>query len=412
MDPSLKVKLTQRYLAAIKPTAKLFYIRDALQPGLIVAVTPGGVISFQLYRKFKGAPKRVTLGKWPELSVTEARRLAQAAVAKMLKGIDPVAEKRADRNRGVTLADAFAAYFKARKLTPNTMIGYQNIQRQYLDSWQARPLTSITRVEIARRHQDISAQYPAQANKVMRILRAVFNFARGEYLDEHGRPLLPDNPVGILSHRRQWNRENQRSDCIRPQELVDWWRALPTAADPVTADYLRLILLTGLRRREAAALRWANVDFKARTLTVTATKNGRDHTLPLSDYLIDLLTRRRDAAPGDFVFPGTGGSGHIEQPKNACYRLRDNTGVDCSVHGLRRTFASIAESLDIPGYSLKRLLNHATRGDVTANHYLVIDIERLRGHMQRITDYVLKAAGEVETAPVILFPAGQGGDLN
>lgn len=70
-------------------------------------------------------------------------------------------------------------------------------------------------------------------------------------------------------------------------------------------------------------------------------------------------------------------------------KVIEKTGIKFTVHDLRRTFITIAESLDIPAYALKRLLNHKTSGDVTAG-YIIIDVERLRRPMQMITDYILK----------------------
>lgn len=395
-----KTILTQRSVAAAAARDAIYYVADTKVPGLLLCIQPTGHKTFQLYRKFKGRPKRITLGKVADLTVTEARELAQEAVGKMLRGIDPVQEKRAEKNRGVTLADAAAAYLAARRLAVNTVGGYKVVLEKYLADWQNRPLTTITREECAKRHKVITEQSPAQANRTMRFLRAVFNFAKEEYLDEHGKPITPDNPVAAIGHRRLWNREPQRTDCIRPHELAAWWRA---TADEIPAyrDYLRLVLLTGLRRREAAGLRWEDIDFAGRTLTAHLTKNGKNHVLPLSDYLVNLLTRRKAESSTAFVFPGPGRSGHLEEVKQAVARVQARSGVAVTVHGLRRSFASIAESLDIPAYSLKRMLNHASSGDVTANHYLVIDVERLRGHVQRITDFVLRAVGEAESATVI-----------
>jgi len=78
------------------------------------------------------------------------------------------------------------------------------------------------------------------------------------------------------------------------------------------------------------------------------------------------------------------------------------SGVTFCIHDLRRTFATLAESLDIPGYALKRLLNHADAGDVTSG-YLVITPERLREPMQKVCDYVLKSAGLKPSADIIKF---------
>ena len=137
------------------------------------------------------------------------------------------------------------------------------------------------------------------------------------------------------------------------------------------------------------------------------TKNHSDHTLPLSDYLFDLLTQRKAGAAGEYVFPGTGAGGYIVEPRKQMARVTEASGVAFTVHDLRRTFITIAESLDIPAYALKRLLNHANGADVTAG-YIVASTERLREPMQKITDFVLKSAGIKETAEVIQLKQARG----
>jgi integrase len=160
-----------------------------------------------------------------------------------------------------------------------------------------------------------------------------------------------------------------------------------------------------LRRSEAAALAWDQVDMKARTLTVLDTKNREDHTLPLSDYLHDLLQQRKATAGGAYVFPGTGANGYLIEPRVPVQRVIKSSGVDFTLHDLRRTFLTVAESLDIPAYALKRLVNHKMRSDVTAG-YIIADVERLRGPMQKITDFLLSVAGE-RRANVVTITEGR-----
>ena len=148
-----------------------------------------------------------------------------------------------------------------------------------------------------------------------------------------------------------------------------------------------LVLFTGLRRNEAAQLKWSDIDLKAKTLTIPDTKNHQPHTLPLSNYLSDLLVRRQQRAASEYVFPGSGKGGHIVEPrKQAKY---DDSGVTFTIHDLRRTFITMAESLDISAYAVKRLVNHKMNHDVTAG-YIMNDVERLRKPMQSITDNLLK----------------------
>lgn len=237
----------------------------------------------------------------------------------------------------------------------------------------------------------------------MRVLRAMFNFAAGEYEDEMGKPFILENPVKRLSHTRAWYRVARRQTVIKKHDLPSWYEVVMNFETERTSskshtirDYLLLLLFTGLRRSEAAKLTWDAIDFKAKTLTINDTKNNEQHVLPLSDFLYELLTRRKEQAESKYVFPGTGASGYIIEPRKVMAKIVEQSGVNFTLHDLRRSFITIAESLDIPAYALKKLLNHKNKADVTAG-YLVIDVERLRRPMQLITDTLSKLMGIKQT---------------
>jgi integrase len=139
-------------------------------------------------------------------------------------------------------------------------------------------------------------------------------------------------------------------------------------------------------------LQWNQIDLKAKTLTLFDTKNRQSHTLPLTDYLHTLLVQRKQLSNTNYVFPGPGKAGYIIEPRKQMAKVIEATGISFTVHDLRRTFITIAESLDIPAYALKRLLNHKMTNDVTAG-YIILDVERLRKPMQMITDYMLLQMG-------------------
>ncbi|MDG4561172.1 MAG: tyrosine-type recombinase/integrase, partial [Candidatus Competibacter sp.] len=238
------------------------------------------------------------------------------------------------------------------------------------------------------------------------LLGALFRFAAARY--EHaGRPLILDNPVKRLASIRAWCDLPPRQGHIPPGKLGAWWQATETV-DPTPRDLLRLLLLTGLRKSEGAGLRWEHIDMTGRTLHVPETKNRRPHTLPLSGALVELLAARlKDAerTGNPYVFPSSTGRGSFSAVLPACRRVATAAGVSGGmVHDLRRTFITLAEGLDVPTYALKALLNHHAKGDVTQG-YLQIGIERLRSPMEAIARFILKAAGAMETAPVVEIPA-------
>ena len=105
---------------------------------------------------------------------------------------------------------------------------------------------------------------------------------------------------------------------------------------------------------------------------VTNLKN--DHTLPLSNFLYDLLQRRKNSAVNEYVFPEASGTGRIIEQRKQIVKVTQESGVSFTIHDLRRTFITVAESLDIPAYALKRLVNHKMGNDVTAG-YIISDVE-------------------------------------
>lgn len=179
-----------------------------------------------------------------------------------------------------------------------------------------------------------------------------------------------------------------------------WYEALDQLQNRTLRDYLLLILLSGLRRQEAATLKWDQIDLAAKTMKVLDTKNHEPYTLPLPDFLYELLQQRKQNQTNEYVFNGTGAAGHIIEPRKQMAHVINSTGIHFTVHDLRRTFITIAESLDIPAYALKRLMNHKTSNNVTAG-YIVADVERLRKPMQLITDYILKCMGVIKSAEII-----------
>lgn len=195
----------------------------------------------------------------------------------------------------------------------------------------------------------------------------------------------------ILGQARAWFRERRRQTLVSALDLPAWWRAVMAEPD-LSRDFLLTALFTGMRRGELMKLRWGNVDLNARTLHLPTTKNGDPLNLPLSPFLADLLTARKAKADGSpFVFPGPGKDGHLVETKKFLLRVATGSGVNFTLHDLRRTFITIAESLDVPHYALKRLLNHRAHGDVTGG-YIVVNAERLRRPVDLVAARILELA--------------------
>lgn len=401
--------LTKRAVEQIEPpdTGVSYVFGDPVR-GFGVRVTASGAKSFIWQGNVHGRKQRITIGRFSDITVEKARDVAKTFAGQVAEGKDPRAERHRHRVETLSLRQAFDEYLANRDLKERTQEDVRRAQAEFSD-WLARPVTHITREMVARRHRKLGRKSPARANLVMRYLRAVLNFTSEANAFPDGRPLLPDNPVKVLTATNSWFRLRPRSRSLAIHELPRWLdavqrlpetpdrpegtgKSLPTLKTGETGqDFFMLLLLTGLRRSEALNLKWTQVDLDGRTLTIPDPKNRNPHTLPLSDYLFELLSRRRETAAGEFVFTNPDGK-RFSNLRYPLKRIEQLCGIHVSCHDLRRTFATVAESLDIPAYAVKALLNHKTSGDVTAG-YIQMTPERLRKPMQRITDYFLSAGG-------------------
>jgi integrase len=303
----------------------------------------------------------------------------------MEDGVDPTADKRKEAVKGMTVEKAFNKFFEARPhLAKATVENYSRTGYIYLKSWSNKPINEITRQMVLKRHQEMSrTNGKIAANDSLRHFRSVYNFSAATVDD------FPPNPVSILSQARAWNKERRRQTIVEAKQLPAWWAAVMDEPE-YSRDFLLIALFTGMRRNEVASLRWENIDLEERKLHLPTTKNGDPLILPVSDYLFNLLRERKgSAAASPWVFPGKGPAGHIVEPKKFSQRVTVASGVSFTLHDLRRTYITIAESLDIPHYALKRLLNHRSSADVTGG-YIIINVDRLRGPVELISERILK----------------------
>lgn len=382
-----QIRLTKRNIDLIERPASgqvLYYDTELRGLGLRVGTRSS---SYFAERQVRRRTVRVTIGPAALIVPEAARKRALGILADMADGNDPNEAKRTARATSLTVSEAFDRFFEGRtSLTANTRMHYGRSQSFYLKAWANRPLGEVTPEMVLASHRRISERNgPTTANNVMRHLRSVYNFVSATVGE------LPPNPVTVLSKGRLWHAEKRRRTLIPVHALPRWFEAVEHETDDAR-DFLKIALFTGMRRSEITGLRWEHIDLVGETLTVPMTKNGEPLTLPLSWYLMDLLIARRLRLPDtEWVFPGRGTTGHITEVKTFSARVSGASGVAFTIHDLRRTFVTIAESLDIPAYALKRLLNHRANNDVTGG-YIIIDTDRLRAPVNRIADRILELA--------------------
>jgi integrase len=397
-----KIKLTKdaiRKLPAPHPappgkppgTQVLYWDQDLKGFGVLVSGTTSAK-SFVVQREVNGKSRRVTLQTWAEFEASDRtieniRTEASELLTKMRKGFDPKVGRGPTAN--VTLRE---------RLNGNDWLG------KWLGNWLDRPLRDITPQMVEKRHREIKEEVAkrnhrvtgfssdpgaAAANGVMRALRKIWNDALHEV------PELPANPVAILKERKLWYPVPERERYVTGDQLPKFYKAVTELSSQTMRDYILLVLFTGLRREEAAGLRWADIDFAQRFIRVPSwrTKNRRVLNLPMADYVNNLLIARRALGyENAYVFPGNSASGHLQEPKKAMQDVGKASGVNVSVHDLRRTFITVAARCSIPPMVLQGLVNHSTGRGITAGYARLSDADLVEP-MQIVTDRIKALCG-------------------
>jgi integrase len=367
--------------------------------------------TYFVMKRVNGKLTRVALGKHGVISADTARRKAIKAIAELGDGIDLNAERAKARVKGICLEKAADLYLEERDIKDSTKAFYRMMVDVHLKPWKQKPLREISDEMVKSLHKRLSASIgKVTANNAMKAFRTIYNYAKIEAKGD-----LPENPVKILSAKKSWHRVEKRKTRIQDYDLAVWYQAVESLGNPVISDFFEFALFNGLRKNEALKLQWRHVDFKGKTFTIIDPKNGKDHTLPFTDFTESLLLRRYDQRWNGYVFPGTGKAGHLVEPrkqlkvieretckilnsiaddKELAQRLKQAPdsvvpGVVFMPHDLRRTFANVAEKL-VSYSALKAMLNHTPqKSDVTAD-YLDITVEELRGPLQEVADALME----------------------
>lgn len=396
-----KFRFTKDRLSGIEPQDKRVRYRDEKIDGLVLDVLPSGKKSFRVYKRVKGlsSPVNVTLGQFPDIPIEKARKKAIDTLAEIAEGVNPNDQRRVDAKAKKTLKEVYYDYLANKALADSTIRGYQQVMSCYLEDWQQQPFSSIDEESIKRRHRELTERSPAQADLTMRLIRALFNFAKFEYRATNGNRVFQENPVDILNHLKLWNKVPRRQTRISQANLKPWFDAINDVRNDAlpfmraVCDFAELAMLTGLRKSEFLRLSWLQVDMRNKTFHISKTKNGEPLELPMSDYVYSVFQRRQVETTNDYVFQAENEHGYIREPKKCIAILVEATGIQFTLHDLRRTFTSTAELIRVGTYTLKRLLNHKTqRSDVTAG-YTVLTAEELREPAQLIENHILKLAG-------------------
>lgn len=361
-------------------------------PGLVLRVRRSGAKAFYVLKRRKGGGLiREKIGSYPDITPEQARKKAAELLAALAVGDDPTEARREIRG-ALSVQQAFDLFVEKKRnksgapLSPKTKEEYTRCLRLYWSAIAKKKLPEITRDEVARQYRKIGLEYPTTANRARAMLASLFNWCV-----EH--EMIDANPVSGV---KKAFADVERDRFLSGDELQRFFGALDFI-NPDMRDFFLIALLTGARRSNVQAMAWTELDLQAGEWRIGRTKNGTSQTVPLSPEVVQILESRKWSAQllssgSPFVFPGSGTTGHLVEPKKAWAKLLEAAQIgDLRLHDLRRTLGSwqtkTGASLAIVGKSL----NHKSIQSTMI--YARLDLDPVRESVNKATGAMLNAAG-------------------
>jgi len=331
------------------------YYQDQKTPALSVGIGQSGIRTFVLYKRINDKPERLKLGRYPEMTIEQARKKAMELHGQIAVGENPANLKREKRNE-MTLKELFDIYIDRYAIphgvkTIDAMCRNFDVYLGKLDQtrkkharkpikpegsvdWSNRKISTITHQDVSKFHRELGTKTGKSiANRMVELLRSTFNRCKDDFkiID------LANPAAGIKPFQ-----EIERDRFLQSDEIPRLFSSLAEETEN-NRDYYLLALLTGARRNNVLSMRWSNLNLADARWRISGgdSKNKKAMYIPLTSAALDILNRRKMSATSDFVFPGTGKTGHMTSPKAAWKRVVTRAGLeDVRPHDLRRSLGS------------------------------------------------------------------------
>lgn len=376
---------------------------DRRLPGFGLRISYKGSKSWFLMTRLDGRLVRVTLGKYPAVSLADARDLARNAGRLAAEGKDPrvlraEAKRERQQERRNTFAVCTADFLErhGKRIRPSTLREYRRILTGAdTRGWREMPITQITKRDVLDVIEGIDQRgSPGAAKRALTYIRKFFNWCAE-------RDMISGVPTDRIPRPHP---EVQRDRVLSEEELRYLLRALDTEPS-LFRTLVRLLLLTGQRRAEVAGMRWSELrdmdgDGARWEIPAERTKNKRGHVVPLAAAARELIrslphvTDLVFTTTGDTPFSGFGRAKERLDGRIAPLRVADGLPLmtPWTLHDLRRTMVTLMnERLSVPPHIVEAVVNHmsgSAKAGVAGVYNRALYLEERRKALVKWADFI------------------------
>jgi integrase len=403
------VKLTARYLDQLKSHGKRYEVFDMIVPGLAIRMSVSGRKTFTLYYRHRRRMRRVGLGRYPDVPLEKARKIATQHRSRIFDGADPAGEKQTEHAQDDNTVQALYELYRSRK--EKGLRSWSEVRRilekEVLPAWRHRRVADIRRRDVRELVEEKAQTAPVQSNRVLERISALFTFA----VDQDW---IEANPAWRIKKPGQ---ERTRDRVLTRDELRELWPALhETEAkypdgtpkprlSQVLNDVFLVMLLTAQRCGEVCQMQWRDVDLDTGWWLIPGdvSKNHDPHRVPLTPMVLEILHRRARAENADdrYVFSNQRHTCVADRAKKAAAIVcKGGVSFHFRAHDLRRTAASYMGEAGVDRFHIAHVLNHrsVTHSTVTAIYDRYRYDKEKRAALEKWAD-VLFGIVDVKPAP-------------
>lgn len=402
---------------------KQAFLWDATARGLGLRASPEGRLAYVFQAVFDGKDVRVTIGSPEVWNINQAQAKARELKRMIDEGIDPrslkreaLASSKAEMQRvqetkraTITVAEAWSDYLKKRKpfwgelhyrdhidkaktgglLSAKRGANGKLTKEGPLACLMPIPLKDLDQAKIEMWATNEGKTRPASARLAWRLLTVFLTWCSEQ--PEYTTLLDGKNPAKTKNTREALGKASQKSDVLQREQLAAWFSAVQQLQNPVISACLQVMLLTGARRGEVLGLRWEDINTQWKGINIRDKIEGK-REIPATPYILHLISAlpRRN----EWVFSSpTSKSGRLTEPNAPHTRACSSAGIEgLTIHGLRRSFSTLTEWLEIPTGVVAQIQGH--KPSATAEkHYKRRPLDLLRLHHERIESWILEQAG-------------------
>jgi integrase len=349
----MKRKLTTKFIEGQKPNpSKRLDFRDELMPGLVLRISTSGTKTFCLHKRINGKMRRLTIGRLGIVSLAEARERVRQVLYEI--EIDRFEDRTGiEIETKPTLGDVIPDYIEKHAKVHNRDWKRKEALLAKFTSLHGKRIDEIKRADVVKACDVIHKSAPVSANRALAHLKHLMGWCV-----ERG--MIDASPIAGM---KPLSKERSRERVLSDDEVGALWAACDAEGYPF-GDCMKLLMLSGQRRAEVAEMRWSELDLEKRlwTLPSSRAKNGKQHTVPITDAMLEVLRKTPRFFNSDYVFTTTG-----KTPVSGFGRLKDRLDTALPegtepwiIHDLRRTMSTNMAMLGVPQPVTEALLNHKT----------------------------------------------------